>query len=329
MSQPKVSVVIGTYNHRDFIRETLDSVLAQTYPNLEIIVADDGSTDGTAQIVAEYAARFPGKVVGVLSERNTGISSNYNRGIARISGEYVAWLGGDDLMLPEKIRRQVELLESRPDAVGCFHDAEVFESTGGMPIGKFSDVYNGGARYEDGGVELWLRDGFYVVPSTVMTRAAVIPAHGLDERLKYANDWLFFIEMFAQGRCCAIDEVLGRYRRHGSNTTDSRGLKESTLEEMLVVIGIVNARFPRFHSLTRRRARNLFFAAANQAFARGDRSRFFDCLKFGAREGGLLQAVLLFIGLYMLPSVFARQIGTPLHRRPRWFVGMVRFMKRL
>ena len=329
MNQPKVSVVIGTYNHRDFIRETLDSVLGQTYQNLEIIVADDGSTDGTAQIVAEYAARNPGKVVAVPSERNTGISSNYNRGIACVTGQYVAWLGGDDLMLPEKIGKQVALLEARPDAVGCYHDAEVFETRGGRAVDRFSDIYNGGARYRDGGVELWLTDGFYVLPSTVMTRAEATPKQGLDERLKFANDWLFFIEIFVQGKCCAIDEVLGRYRRHDANATGSRALQDSSLEEMLILMGIVNARYPRFYPLTRRRTRNLYFAAANRSFAGGDRKRFMEYLRIGSREGGMIHAILLYISVHVLGGVFARQIETPLHRRPRWFSNVIRFMKRL
>ena len=260
MNQPKVSVVVGTYNHRAFIGETLDSVLLQTYADLEIIVADDGSTDGTAQIVADYAARHPGRVLAVLSERNTGIASNYNRGIARVSGKYVAWMGGDDLMLPDKIRKQVALLEARPDAVGCYHDAEVFETNGDRALGRFGDLYNGGARYQDGGVELWLTDGFYVLPSTVMTRADATPNHGLDERLKFTNDWLFFIEIFVQGKCCAIDEVLGRYRRHDANVTDSRALRDTSLEEMLIFMAIVNARYPRFYPFMRRWMRNLFFA---------------------------------------------------------------------
>ena len=128
MAEPKVSVIIPTYNQRDFVRETIDSVLAQTYNNIEIIVTDDGSIDGTREIIQEYASQYPEKIKPVYSEKNTGIAANINRGLAVRTGEFIAWLGGDDIMLPEKIQKQVDLLIGRPDAVGCCHDAEVFES---------------------------------------------------------------------------------------------------------------------------------------------------------------------------------------------------------
>ena len=99
MKPPLVSVVICTYNQQNFVRETLDSVLAQTYPNIEIIVGDDGSTDTTPEILREYATRFPNKIKVVLSPINTGIPSNINRAMAQHTGEFVAWLDGDDVQV--------------------------------------------------------------------------------------------------------------------------------------------------------------------------------------------------------------------------------------
>jgi len=126
-----VSVVIPTYNQIEFVRETFDSVLAPDYPWIEIIISDDGSVDGTSEVIKEYEARYSEKIVPVISDKNTGIAANFNRGLNKVRGEYIAWLGGDDLMFPQKIRKQVELLQQRLDAVGCCHDAEVFESPSG------------------------------------------------------------------------------------------------------------------------------------------------------------------------------------------------------
>jgi glycosyltransferase involved in cell wall biosynthesis len=84
-----VSVVIPTYNQKDFVHETIDSVLVQDYENIEIIITDDGSKDGTNGIIQEYAAKYPDKIFPVLSERNTGIAANLNRGLAKVSGDVI------------------------------------------------------------------------------------------------------------------------------------------------------------------------------------------------------------------------------------------------
>src|SRR6185369_8625379 len=222
-----VSVVIPTYNQVEFVKETIESVLAQGYQPLEIIVTDDGSIDGTAEVIQEFAKQHPKKIIPVLSNRNTGIAANLNRGLRNARGEYIAWLGGDDLMLPDKIKKQVELLRRRSDAIGCCHDAEIFESPSGRVLGSFSRLMNGKSGFREGGVELWFDASYFMLPSTVMVRSSAIPAHGFDERLKYANDWLLDIEIFRQGKCAVINEILGRYRRHGNNVTgDVRARKE-------------------------------------------------------------------------------------------------------
>ena len=128
---PKVSVVICTYNQQAFVRETVESVLAQTYGNLEIIVAYDGSTDDTPRILDEDARRFPDKIKLALSPVNSGIPTNINCGLALRTGELTAWLDGDDLMLPGKIEKQVAALLQHPEATGCYHDSEVLESETG------------------------------------------------------------------------------------------------------------------------------------------------------------------------------------------------------
>jgi glycosyltransferase involved in cell wall biosynthesis len=103
MPSPLVSVIICTYNQQEFIRDTVQSVITQTYPRVEIIISDDGSTDATPDILRDTAQRYPGRTKIVLSEINTGIPANINRGLAVRTGELVAWLDGDDLMLPRKI----------------------------------------------------------------------------------------------------------------------------------------------------------------------------------------------------------------------------------
>jgi glycosyltransferase involved in cell wall biosynthesis len=108
-SKALVSVIVPSYNGSRFIRETLDSVLGQTYGSFEVIVVDDGSTDDTRAIVADYSRRD--SRIRLFSQPNAGVGAARNRGIAEASGEFIAPLDADDIWYPEKLAKQVESLE--------------------------------------------------------------------------------------------------------------------------------------------------------------------------------------------------------------------------
>lgn len=114
-----------TYNQRHLVRETLASVVPQTYPDVEIVVADDGSTDGTQEIIAEIARQHP-RIVPAMGERNLGIAGNFNRALAHCTREFVAYLGSDDVMLPGKIQRQVEYMRAHPECAMCYQTWKSF-----------------------------------------------------------------------------------------------------------------------------------------------------------------------------------------------------------
>lgn len=126
--QPLVSVLITTYNLIEFVREALDSALNQDYDNLEIIVADDASTDGTADVIREYAAKYPQKIIPLFGEVNVGFAKNTNRALKEVKGKYLVMPGGDDILLPGKISKQVAWLEADPQRILCGHDTEIFFS---------------------------------------------------------------------------------------------------------------------------------------------------------------------------------------------------------
>src|SRR5690242_13247080 len=105
-----VSVIIPTYNGTAFLRETIDSALAQTYPAVEVIVVDDGSTDDTAAVIAEYGDRIKG-----IAQANSGTSAARNTGIRASSGDYIAFLDHDDLWAPIKLARQMRVLRDHPE----------------------------------------------------------------------------------------------------------------------------------------------------------------------------------------------------------------------
>ncbi len=111
---PTVSVIIPTFNRGWVIREAIDSVLNQTFGNFELIVVDDGSTDNTLDILAEYKDR-----ITLIKQRNRGVSAARNRGMDAASGRFIAFLDSDDLWLPQKLNRQIEFFDSNPDALIC------------------------------------------------------------------------------------------------------------------------------------------------------------------------------------------------------------------
>jgi glycosyltransferase involved in cell wall biosynthesis len=297
---PKVSVIVPVYNQKPFIRETVDSVLAQDYDNLELLLSDDGSTDGTSEILREYEANEPHRVKVVASQRNTGIAGAFNRAVEVHRGEYIAWLGGDDVMLPGKLARQVALLQARPDVAGCCHDAEVFDSSSGRVYGRFSEVYNGRRGIRDGGVELLLDPAYWMLPSSMMVRSAAIGSFRFDPRIRVANDWLFDIQVFRHARVAGIDDVLVRYRRHERNATSS-----SSLEDAVIVLALTEALYPELHRLIRRRRIAVMFGEASRRARIGDRRGALRFLASAASTGGLVRSFA--VGIRLLGVVSGRR----------------------
>jgi glycosyltransferase involved in cell wall biosynthesis len=105
-SLPRVSALINNYNYARFLPEALNSALSQDYPNLEVVVVDDGSTDDSVQIINQYAERYPNKIVPVF-KANGGQASAYNAGVERATGDIFCFLDSDDVWLPRKVRTVV------------------------------------------------------------------------------------------------------------------------------------------------------------------------------------------------------------------------------
>jgi glycosyltransferase involved in cell wall biosynthesis len=240
---PLVSIAIITYNQKEFLRECIESCLAQDYSNTEIVVADDGSSDGTQDILREYDAKYPGKFILRLSENNQGITKNSNVAHFASTGKYIAWMGGDDLMLPGKISKQVIFMEQNPDCTICYHDMDVFESDSNMSLYVFSK-HN---PPRQGGLDIYIKHGCFNGACSSMVRANKTPDKGFNELLPVASDWLYWIESLANGGVISyIPEVLSRYRRHSGNITKkSDKIKQNTIDH-LNSCNYVLAKYPQY-----------------------------------------------------------------------------------
>ena len=116
----------------------MNSVLSQDYEKIKIIVSDDCSTDGTVDLIKEYSKKYPKKIIPLFSDRNLGLTQNIDRATKHCEGKYISHLGGDDIMLKDKISSQVEFMERNPDCSICYHDVLAFDSDTKQTLYYFS-----------------------------------------------------------------------------------------------------------------------------------------------------------------------------------------------
>lgn len=263
MPLPRVSVLCITYNQQDLVEQTLLSALEQDYDNLQVVVSDDASADGTPEKVRALAKKYPGRIVPLLNESRGGITVNMNRALASCDGEYVAFLGGDDIFLPGKIAKQVAFMQAHPECVLSHHDVDVFDSATNQTLYHWSERYG----KHSGGADSVIRLGTYMCGTSVMARRDRIPAGGADPRIPAASDWLMWVEMLAEsgGQFGYLDETLARYRRSGGNVTRSWDWK---FEEQNLTLAIIEARWPQYTSLVRKRRAEFYFVQAVRRFQR-------------------------------------------------------------
>jgi len=199
LPRPSVSVVVPVFNGERYLAGALDSVLGQTYPAAEVIVVDDGSTDSSARIAAS-------RPVKCLQQANAGRADARNAGIAASRGDLIGFLDHDDIWLPEKLSKQVELMEREPElgAVSC--GVEVILEPGTPPPPWLT--------------EHWARTSWRFVPSAMLVRRSVFDRVGLFDRsyrVGEDSDWL----LRARDAGLAMEvvaEVLYRYRIHHDNS---------------------------------------------------------------------------------------------------------------
>jgi glycosyltransferase involved in cell wall biosynthesis len=290
---PLVSIAVITYNQAAFLDECLKSILSQDYENLQIVVADDGSSDGSQELLREYERRHPEKFTLCLAEENKGITPNSNAAHFAAKGRYVAWMGGDDIMLPGKISAQVELMEADPEVTICYHDLDIFESDSGESLGRFSSL----AAPRSGTFEEVVGYGAFNGACSTMVRRNRVPHDGFDPRLPIASDWLYWMQTLRNGgRIAYLDRILGRYRRHGANITGSVSrVPLQNFQDHLAAVAYLLAENPEVSGELMRRQADLLRGLRNS----DDGNRYYDYLKASLRSrfnwksaAGLLAALL-------------------------------------
>lgn len=212
MVDDKVSVIVPVFNCRNYLGRCIESALSQTHQPIEVVAVDDGSTDGSAEILASYLPR-----IAVIAQKNAGPSAARNNGVAHSSGEYLAFLDGDDLWDPQKTAAQIAVLKAHPKAVAVYCDHRSID-TEDQILG-----YTGALDYSrsSGWVLEDLIHGQRIKsPSLVMVRRDAFEAvGGFDTYLRYSEDYDLWLRLAVSGPILYQVETLASYRIHGGNVS--------------------------------------------------------------------------------------------------------------
>jgi glycosyltransferase involved in cell wall biosynthesis len=237
LQPPLVSILVPSYNGAAFLREALDSILAQTYPNLEIILLDDASSDHTPAI----AAKYEGKITYVRQPSNLGIYDNVNVGIAQARGSFIATYHADDIYLPTIVEAQVSYLQEHPE-VGAVFCSDIFVDAEGREYGRLSlpqDVR--GERPLDYpavlNTLLKYKNRFLVCPSA-MVRASVHEHVGTYRQARYRNtsDLEMWLRIARSHPIAVLESHLMKYRHFHGNSSQRYHRLRTTPENYFVIL---------------------------------------------------------------------------------------------
>lgn len=209
---PKVSVIIPTYNRSEYICESIDSVLAQTYKDYEIIVIDDGSTDNTGEVLKKYGTK-----IKYLYQENKGVGAARNLGIRNSNGEYIGLLDDDDIWLSDKLDIQVRILDENTDLAFVCSGAYFIDTVG--RVIRFWESHRHNETFKN------LYEGNFVLNLTVLMRKSCFDkVGGYDEKLLVAQDYDLWLRLANNYKFkYIINCPLAKYRIHENNISNNLG----------------------------------------------------------------------------------------------------------
>lgn len=226
MTFPLVSVAIPAYNHARYIEACISSICAQTYPELELVVLDDGSSDETYALAECFVAKHKGRFRRVLVETqdNQGVSATSNACIEKCTGEWVHLLGSDDVIYPDKIMAEQRAIAEwgNPLLALVYADVDYLDEHGHVLRTQRQD------KRPRPGVDVhaytWLCEGNAIPnPTVALRRQAFIDAGGFDSSLRL-EDWDCWLRLAARFPIARVPAVLGGYRYHPTNSSKRQGM---------------------------------------------------------------------------------------------------------
>lgn len=202
----KITIITPTYNQGEFIEKTITSVINQTHKDIEYIIVDNESDDGTREIIEKYQAIDPRIIY--IREADNGQAQAINKGFERATGDIVGWLNSDDFFYNDKVLERVNNAFKRHSKTKVITGDAVYSDREGNP----TYTYRSDKNVQDWVITRW----YYIVqPSTFWRKSSI----RLDESYHYAFDWKFFIEMFTDSKVIFTHEIYSVYRMYEDNKT--------------------------------------------------------------------------------------------------------------
>jgi glycosyltransferase involved in cell wall biosynthesis len=236
--QPKVSINLCCYNSERYLRETLDSIINQTFKSWELVIIDDGSSDSTESIIQEYIKK--GYPIVYHYHTNKGLAHSRNEAFKRSNGEFIAFIDHDDLWLPDKLEKQLSVFENDPAIDFVYSNCRVHDT-----IRNKKRSFLRGKQPQGDVFEEFLRYYPAVISTVVIRRVALLSLDEyFDNKLRYAEEFDVFMRVLMRSRAAYVNEQLAIYRVHPNMASIKLDLKKE--DEILYVIDKLRKCMPSF-----------------------------------------------------------------------------------
>lgn len=225
-----VSIIIPVFNGSDYLSEAIDSALKQTYDNCEVIVVNDGSDDNgkTREVAQSY-----GDKIRYFEKENGGVSTALNYGIERMRGDYFSWLSHDDIYAPEKVECQMDVLRSSNGEYAVYGDYEAIRMPGRVLVKHKSQLDIWGEKYICDGLMAVILG--FISGCTLLIPKVFFEKYGLfDPKYRAVQDYLKWLEMFAEKRLLYVDRCIVKSRTHDAQQGKYLGKRRIEEEKILL-----------------------------------------------------------------------------------------------
>lgn len=297
---PKVSVLIPTYNYGHFLDEAIQSILQQTYSDFELVIVDNCSTDNTAEVVGKYLS--DPRISYHVNERNLGLVGNWNKCLDLARGEYIKFLCADDKLHPELLEKFVRVMEEHPGVMIVSSYSQFFGDKHKERTTPFTGLINGRKARQHilvEGKKNWVGE-----PTTLMFRSSGLVVGRFNPALVQGIDIEYWLRLLTLGDCYIVPEVLSYFRWHNaSQTADTRNKKfEKTFDFYRFLASIRkfnqetgNNDIPNLEAQVHMRASRvaaLSYRVLPQIYKKENRAIFRKAWQIGYSEGVLLDPLL-------------------------------------
>lgn len=225
MKKNLVSVFIPSYNYARYLGAAIDSIIAQTYQDWELVIVDDASSDDSPAIIERYRRRYPDRIRSVLLDKNVGQSEASNIGFRMLNGEFIAPLAADDVARPERLEEGVAFLRQQPNVAAVFSRVGYINADG-RPVPAIASIFNQG--FAD--LRWRLLEGNFLCATTPLIRHSALREIGsANQSLGFVEDYDLWMRLLDRYELARVDNIWVDYRMHGENLSFAQNSKEQKI----------------------------------------------------------------------------------------------------